>query len=151
MGYEARNEKTARENLAVKSGRHDSNVRPLRPERSALARLSYAPIMDFARSSLRRRVNVSPKRKRRTDFIKFVLSVKSFLFLFPSGKLHIVCLKILQNYLQRLRNILEKDGVYFVRNVHRWYMIFYILRDSGFIEVKTEFYVIKFSEITYCL
>ena len=27
-----------------KSGRHDSNVRPLRPERSALARLSYAPI-----------------------------------------------------------------------------------------------------------
>jgi hypothetical protein len=25
------------------SGRHDSNVRPLRPERSALARLSYAP------------------------------------------------------------------------------------------------------------
>ena len=30
--------------LAVKSGRHDSNVRPLRPERSALARLSYAPI-----------------------------------------------------------------------------------------------------------
>ena len=27
-----------------KSGRHDSNVRPLRPERSALARLSYAPM-----------------------------------------------------------------------------------------------------------
>ena len=27
----------------VMSGRHDSNVRPLRPERSALARLSYAP------------------------------------------------------------------------------------------------------------
>ena len=26
------------------SGRHDSNVRPLRPERSALARLSYAPM-----------------------------------------------------------------------------------------------------------
>ena len=28
----------------VMSGRHDSNVRPLRPERSALARLSYAPM-----------------------------------------------------------------------------------------------------------
>ena len=28
----------------LKSGRHDSNVRPLRPERSALARLSYAPM-----------------------------------------------------------------------------------------------------------
>src|SRR5262249_53426509 len=26
-----------------KSGRHDLNMRPLRPERSALARLSYAP------------------------------------------------------------------------------------------------------------
>ena len=31
-----------------KSGRHDLNVRPLRPERSALARLSYAPIRDAA-------------------------------------------------------------------------------------------------------
>jgi hypothetical protein len=30
--------------LRRKSGRHDLNVRPLRPERSALARLSYAPI-----------------------------------------------------------------------------------------------------------
>ena len=29
---------------SLKSGRHDSNVRPLRPERSALARLSYAPM-----------------------------------------------------------------------------------------------------------
>ena len=28
-----------------KSGRHDLNMRPLRPERSALARLSYAPIL----------------------------------------------------------------------------------------------------------
>ena len=29
----------------VKSGRMDSNHRPLRPERSALSRLSYAPFV----------------------------------------------------------------------------------------------------------
>ena len=39
----ARNKKTAKRKLRGQSGRHDSNVRPLRPERSALARLSYAP------------------------------------------------------------------------------------------------------------
>ena len=105
MGYEARNEKTARENLAVKSGRHDSNVRPLRPERSALARLSYAPIMDFARSSLRRRVNVSPKRKRRTDFIKFVLSVKSLFFIFLFDGSTKLLVKFFSNFAQYLRNV----------------------------------------------
>ena len=33
-----------------KSGRHDLNMRPLRPERSALARLSYAPYVDLDNS-----------------------------------------------------------------------------------------------------
>ena len=43
-----------------KSGRHDLNMRPLRPERSALARLSYAP-----RESKLRILAIRPKRLNR--------------------------------------------------------------------------------------
>ncbi len=42
------------------SGRHDLNMRPLRPERSALARLSYAPKVEAAYfTPLRQPVNRS--------------------------------------------------------------------------------------------
>ena len=44
-GITAATSQVVAQNGLKKSGRHDLNMRPLRPERSALARLSYAPIL----------------------------------------------------------------------------------------------------------
>ena len=48
--------------VVFKSGRHDSNVRPLRPERSALARLSYAPLATAFWSRVRDRLSRQEER-----------------------------------------------------------------------------------------
>ena len=49
-----------RDNGSQVSGRQDSNLRPLRPERSALARLSHAPCYSFPTRSLR---SIRPHRR----------------------------------------------------------------------------------------